>query len=211
MGIFKKFIGGKKPPSGKKGEESRPGLKAPKAKTSPGKEKKAASADVGETPMGPEDIIREAMRIRKRKLVDAAAREEEAEFAKEVESFIEPGAKGGATDENEGDGEDESVQSIKMKNEAIVREALKLRKQCMAEEKQAADKAAAAKKKASSAKKKAPEPEPEKPESREELIRKAMQIREEKQELLSDIDSELREKLSQAVMAKFDKINKGEW
>ena len=75
--------------------------------------------------------------------------------------------------------------------------------------------AAAMKKKKSSAKKKAPsaepEPEAEAPNSREELIRKAMQIREEKQELLGDVDPELREKLSQAVMAKFKKINKGEW
>lgn len=180
-----------------------------KAKNSAGKKEKTESEDVAEPPMTSEEIILEGMRIRKRKLAEAAEREKEKAFAKEVEAVVES--------EKEKDKQEnkEDEQSIKEKNEGIILEAMKLRKQRLDEEKQAAGEAAAMKKKKSSAKKKAPsaepEPEAEAPNSREELIRKAMQIREEKQELLGDVDPELREKLSQAVMAKFKKINKGEW
>ncbi|MBL6934000.1 MAG: hypothetical protein ISR48_01170 [Alphaproteobacteria bacterium] len=180
-----------------------------KAKKSAGKKEKTESEDVAEPSMTSEEIILEGMRIRKRKLAEAAEREKEKAFAKEVEAVVES--------EKEKDKQEnkEDEQSIKEKNEGIILEAMKLRKQRLDEEKQAAGEAAATKKKKSSAKKKAPsaepEPEAEAPNSREELIRKAMQIREEKQELLGDVDPELREKLSQAVMAKFKKINKGDW
>lgn len=178
-----------------------------KAKKSAGKKEKTESEDVAPPPMTSEEIILEGMRIRKRKLAEAAEREKEKAFAREVEAVVES-EKEKNKQENK-----EDEQSIKEKNEGIILEAMKLRKQRLDEEKQAAGEAAATKKKKPSAKKKAAsaEPEPEAPNSREDLIRKAMQIREEKQELLGDVDPELREKLSQAVMAKFKKINKGEW
>lgn len=219
MGILKKLLSGKKPASGVKVGERRPdamaakkkapkdkGAKAesPKGKAFSGKgaetapsetsqpSAKAASADHFETPMNPEEIIREAMRIGKKKLTDDAEREDREVFAKEVESSVEHE-------------EDEDETSAKVKNEEIIRETLKLREKRIAEEKQAAKDSPCAEKKSPLA-----EPEAEKPDSREEFIRMALQICEEKQELLGDIDPELREKLSRAVMAKFMKAKGGD-